>query len=222
MENIVKSNNFTQYADMFSAVENEDIIAIDDKIYAPESGYISGLYAENESIILSGEKLCAIERGDNLILKISLNPEDYSEISVNDKVIFSSKIASDRNYTGNITDKTALIRKEVALTGNKTVIDVYASIDNIDEYLVSGLDVAGKIIKNDNKIISTLPYEYINQDDYGEYVNIIKNGEISKVYIETGIEEQDYAEVKTYFDKDTVFLKNTYTGKGKIQINYVD
>ena len=172
--------------------------------------------------MLSGEKLCVIERGDNLILKIPLNPEDYSEISVNDKVVFSSKIASYRNYTGNITDKTAVIRKEVALTGNKTVVDVYASIDNIDEYLVSGLDVSGKIVKNENLLIPTLPYEYINQDDYGEYVNIIKNGEISKVYIETGVEEQDYTEIKTYFDKDTVFLKNTYTGKGKIQVNYAD
>ena len=136
--------------------------------------------------------------------------------------ISASKIYTNRNYTGTITDKTAIIRKEVALTGNKTVIDVYASIDNIDEYLVSGLDVSGKIVKNENILIPTLPYEYINQDDYGEYVNIIENGEISKVYIETGAEDQEYTEIKTYFDKDTVFLKNTYTGKGKIRINYAD
>ena len=74
--------------------------------------------------------------------------------------------------------------------------------------------------KDEKKIIYTLPYQYISQDSNGEYVNIFACGKVYQQYIETGIEKEDCVEILTYFDEKTVFLKNDYTGKGKVLLKY--
>ena len=88
-----------------------------------------------------------------------------------------------------------------------------------DDFILSGLEITGTLVKP-QKQISVLPYEYINQDDNGEYVNIFSKGVIDKKYIETGIETESDVEIKTQFPLNTVFVKNN--GKGNTLIEHFD
>ncbi|MBE6887028.1 MAG: biotin/lipoyl-binding protein [Ruminococcaceae bacterium] len=220
MENALKNNYLSEYTEAYSSADKSIFLSMSENIYATESGYISQLTAENGSVILSDENLCVISTGDELLLKITLNQDDYSLVSVGDNVRFSPLIMPSRVYYGKISNKTALIRKENSLTGTKTVVDIYATIQNADDKLVSGLQFSGKILKNSAKSIYTLPYEYINQDENGEFVNIFNNGKITKHYIETGAEELNYTEILTAFDDNTLFIKNNYNGKGNVLLKY--
>ena len=220
MKSVVKANDLPVYNEAYSSLDKSVFMSISDKIYASESGYITQIAANEGSVVLSDENLCVINTEDDLMLKITINQEDYSKISVGDRLEFSPLIMPLSVYGGQICNKPAIIRKQSGLTGSKTVVDIYATIDNVDEKLVDGLQFSGKVYKNNQNTIMILPYEYINQDDDGEYLNIYSANGVQKVYVETGIENKDYIEILTPFEKDTVFLKNDYNGKNRIMIKY--
>ena len=220
MKSVVKANDLPVYSEAYSSLDKSVFMSISDKIYASESGYITQIAANEGSIVLSDENLCVINTEDDLMLKITINQEDYSKISVGDRLEFSPLIMPLSVYGGQICNKPATIRKQSGLTGSKTVVDIYATIDNVDEKLVDGLQFSGKVYKNNQNTIMILPYEYINQDDDGEYLNIYSANDVQKVYVETGIENKEYIEILTPFEKDTIFLKNDYNGKNKIMIKY--
>jgi len=220
MKSVVKANDLPVYSEAYSSLDKSVFMNISDKIYASESGYITQIAANEGSVVLSDENLCVINTEDDLMLKITINQEDYSKISVGDRLEFSPLIMPLSVYCGQICNKPATIRKQSGLTGSKTVVDIYATIDNVDEKLVDGLQFSGKVYKNNQNTIMILPYEYINQDDDGEYLNIYSANDVQKVYVETGIENKEYIEILTPFEKDTIFLKNDYKGKNKIMIKY--
>ena len=220
MKSAVKQNSLTVYNEADSSMDKSVFMSISDKIYATESGYVTHISANEGSIVLSNENLCVINTQDDLTLKITINQDDYSKISVGDTLEFSPLIMPLSVYYGQVCSKPATIRKQNSLTGSKTFVDIYATINNNDEKLVDGLQFSGKIYKNTKATIMTLPYEYINQDDEGEYLNIYSANGVQKVYIETGTENKEYIEILTPFEKDTVFLKNDYSGKNKILIKY--
>lgn len=220
MKSAVKSSDLSVYAEAYSSLDKSVFMSISDKIYASESGYITQIAAYEGSVVLSDENLCVINTEDDLMLKITINQEDYSKISVGDKLEFSPLIMPLSVYNGQISNKTANLRKQTSLTGSKTVVDLYATIDNVDEKLVDGLQFSGKVYKNNKDIIMMLPYEYLNQDDEGEYLNIYSANGVQKVYVETGTENKDYIEILTPFENSTLFLKNDYSGKKRIIIRY--
>lgn len=193
--------------------ENSEIISISDKICSPESGFVSNISVKNSGIVMSGEPLCVIKDTERPILKISINQDEYPNIFVGDIVEFSPIVSKNKKYTARITDKTAVVRKESTITGGKTVIDIFAEIDCPDEYISSGLQFNGKIISPENRDIYTLPYEFINQDEVGEYTYIYQNGDIIKKYIKTGIEMESGAEILSKFDNDTIFVRDNSKGK---------
>ena len=198
----------------------KQLIEISPEIYATENGIVRDIAARSGSIIMSGERLCVIEKGDKSILKISLNQQDYPRITVGDIVVFSPVTAPARKYTGKISDKTAVVHKETILTGSKTIIDIFAEIDYADDFISNGIQFTGTVYSTEKSIINTLPYEYIGQDDNGEYIYKYKNGKTEKIYIETGIELADTVEIKTVFPLETVFVRENY--KGKLIIEHLD
>ena len=213
MQQSVNDYSFTDVKTSSFNIDKNDLFDISGEIYASESGIVHNIAAESGNIIMANENLCTISQEDNIILKITLNQEDYTAVSVGDKIEFTLNIAPAKKYTGTIIERNAVVRKENTLTGNKTVIDIFASIDFTDEFIVQGLQFTGTIINPYEQLIYTLPYEYINQDSAGEYVNIYCGGNIEKKYIETGIETPDEVEVKTFFPEETIFIKDTYKGK---------
>lgn len=219
MENYVKSNNFTQYSEVFSAVNKTDLMGLNANIYATESGFVRNIAAKDGEFVLSDQKLCVIESDNSLMLKITVDQQDYAKINVGDVVEFYPATAPDAKCYGTVSKKTAALRKDTSLTGSKTVIDIFADINSVHKNIVHGVQFNGTIKDAETKNILTLPYQVICQDNQGEYVNILKNGKGEKVYIETGTELNDAVEIITPFDADTLFLHNSYNG-GRVVVQY--
>ena len=218
-KNYVKELSFTSLNSLGISLEKEDFSGISEQIYASESGYIKELSVESNTFALPDEALCIISPSDEVLLKITLTQDDYSKVSISDKVEFSPLIASSKVFESEICNKTAKIRKEASLSGSKTVVDIYAYADRDNPYMIHGLQFKGKIITEPVKKINTLPYNYINQDENGEYVVTYKKGNTEKVYIETGIETNSSVEIITEFADKTMFLRNDYY-KGKSILKY--
>ena len=221
MENFVKESNFTGYTEASLTMDKSAFMNITPNIYATESGTVKDLSVYDGALLLSDENMCVIAPEENYILKITLNQEDYSKIKVGDQITFCSVISPNKYYTASVIRKKASVRKESSVLGKKTVIDVYAEIDSADEYIVDGLEVIGTVTKQPVRI-KFLPFEYINQDDSGEYVLIYNTEQsaVEKKYIETGAETENGAEILTPFDKDTIFIKNNNNCKGNVILKY--
>lgn len=221
MEDYVKEYNLTQQTDTSSSLDKSIFVDISPNIYASESGIVQNLTVYDGALILSDENMCTIESDENKILKITINQEDYSKIKVGDKIEFSSVISPDRQYTAYVINKKASVRKEASVLGKKTVIDVFARIDNYDDFIVTGLEVTGTVVKQPSPI-NILPFEYINQDENGEYVSVYNPDTFNaeKVYIETGAETENGAEIITQFEENTLFVKNNNKCKGHLLLKY--
>ena len=219
MQEAVKMYDFTEYIDANISADNSVLMQLSDKIYATESGFVRNISALDNSFIMAEEKLCVIDSGQEVMLKITLNQEDYRKVSVGDVVTFSSVTNPDRAYTAVIADKTAHIRKEAGLTGSKTVVDVFANIINADSGVVSGLEICGVSSKEPINM-SVLTYDYVGQDENGQYVVVYENGDTEKVYVETGRETDDYLEILTTFDSKSVFIKPDIENTEKLLLEY--
>ena len=219
MTETLKNSDLSAYSAVDGFMDKSYLMNLSENIYATDSGIVKELTAYDGSIVMAEENLCIIENTDELLLKITLAQENYTDVSMGDKVEFSSVIAPSRKYKGTVLGKTAVVRKETSLTGSKTVVDVFASVENPDEYIISGLEVTGKA-KKEKMEIYTLPYEYIGQDENGEYAVIYSEGKKEKVYIETGVETEKEVEIVTAFPQDTMFIKNEHTDRERLLLKH--
>lgn len=221
MGEYVNDISFTEYEKYNIPLKEDMIFDISREIYATDSGYIRDLSAVDGALVLSGENMCVIESDSSNILKLTLSQEDYSRVSVGDTIKFSPDISPNRKYTAAVNSKTAHIKKETSITGKKTVVEIYADIYDTDDFILSGLEITGTLVKP-QKQISVLPYEYVNQDDNGEFVTVFANGKYLKEYVNTGTETHSTIEILDSFAPDTLFVKNNYKDKGISLLKYED
>ena len=192
------------YNDSYSV---SDVYSIQDTIYSSGSGIVKNLYVNPGVVLPANKPVLTIENTSDILVRFTVSQNEFGKISVGDKVDIVPVAFKNKNYTGRITDKNAVVKNQTSLTGNKVVIDVFAHIENPDKTVSDGLQVNGKIQNNASYNIYSLEHSYVNQDDYGEYVFILNKGTAEKIYVETGIETTDYVEIKTDFPESVVFIK---------------
>ena len=189
-----------------STFSPEELLSVPDVIYSPENGIINSVSIFPESISLPNQILMTIGQSDKIIAKFSLSQQDFGRINIGDRVYIKPVAFNQKNYYGNISEDSALIKTQTSLSGSKTVVEVFATIDNTDYLVYEGLDINGVIYCGPAQEINTLNYNFIYQDDNMQYVYVLDNGKAKRTNIETGIETDTYTEVLTPFDSDTIFL----------------
>ena len=199
----------------------DSLYYLPEEIYASESGVIRDLSVSDNTIALSGKPLCTIVKGDDVMAKFTLSQLDFGKVSVGDKVNISSVAFGNINYSGKISDKSAIIRREATALGSKVVVDVFATIENPDKRIAGGLQINGKIENGKPAQIMAVDYKVIRQDEGGEYVYILSQGRAKKAYIETGIEADNYTEMLTSFPEQTIFLHGDIKENDKIIVSGV-
>lgn len=151
---------------------------------------LTGEYLEKGGVIAS-----FVSDGD-LIAHILVPEDKISDIALGQPVEITGSGFEGRKYYG-IVKTIASSAKKVYLGSNQeTVIDIIASIDNLDEKIKAGYTVSAKIITEDLKKINIVPYESVMQDNEGkEYVYVFLKGTAIRKDIQTGIELSDGVEV---------------------------
>ncbi len=186
--------------------KSENIYNLPDIVYASEEGVISQLNIYDGCVSMANRILITINQTDDVVAKFTVNQLDYGKISVGDDVEIVPVAFSNSVYNGKISQQNAIVKQQSTAMGSKVFIDVFATIENVDNKVCDGLQVNGKILRGEPENINVLNYNFIYQDENSQYVYILKNGRACKVYIETGAEHQDYAQIVTKFPNDTIFL----------------
>lgn len=198
--------------------ENMDLNNIPNTVYATQSGIISGMNIYPGAAVLQNKTLLSITETDNILAKFTMSQIDYGKISVGDSVDITPVAFSNTVYTGKIIDKNAVVKKQTTAVGSKVVVDVFAEIENPDNRVSGGLQINGKVQNGAPVNINTIDYKFIYQDDAGEYVYILQNGRAHKVYVDTGIETENYTEILTEFSEDTIFVSGEISEGCKVII----
>ena len=197
---------------------NNMLEKIPDKVYAPENGYIKNINISQGQLCAPNTCLVSIEGEQDIMARFTVLQPDFGKISVGDKVQIYPVAFSTKNYSGIISEKNAVVKKQSSVTGNKVVIDVFACIENPDTLVSDGLQINGKIESGHPQTVYSVEHSYVHQDDEGEYVFILDKGTARKIYIETGVETEDFIQIITPFEEKTVFLKGEIENGDRVVI----
>lgn len=207
-ENLLENISYDDISTLSSInkIDASAVYNMPDTIYASSDGIITRLNVYPGAIVMSNQHLAVLTHSDNIVAKFTLSQIDYGKISVGDSVDITPVAFQNSSYNGIISRQNAVVKTQNTAVGSKVVVDVFANITNPDNKVADGLQVNGTIQRGQPVTINSLDYSFINQDSDGQYVYIYSKGRAEKFYIETGIEAEDYTEIRTEFEKDTIFV----------------
>lgn len=119
--------------------------------------------------------------------------------SVDEGNIGSVEVGQSVTITGaafsEVLDGTVESISDEAVSQNgKTLVPVVIRINGGDN-LKSGYSAQSSILVDEVRLLNTLPYDVIRQDDEGEYVYVYDSNKAVMKRIETGVELTDEAEI---------------------------
>lgn len=128
------------------------------------------------------------------------NGEWYAAASVDESEIASVSVGqfaeiSGAAFDGTIGGSVAEIADTAYSENGRTAVRVIIKLNGGEEELRSGYSARGSIYADEARLLHTLPYEAIRQDDEGEYVYLFVGNQAVRRSIETGIELSGEAEI---------------------------
>lgn len=128
------------------------------------------------------------------------NGEWYAAASVDESEIGGVSVGqlaeiSGAAFGGPIEGSVAEIADAAHSENGRTAVRVTIKLNGETEELRSGYSAQGSIYADEARLLHTLPYEAIRQDDEGEYVYIYVGNQAVRRRIETGIELSGEAEI---------------------------
>lgn len=176
------------YDEIYNKLPCEVISTTDGVIDTVSS--LTGEYLEKGGVIAS-----FVSEGD-LVAHILVPENKISDVTLGQPVEITGSGFEGRKYYGCVKSIASSAKKVYIGSNQETVIDVVASIDNLDEKIKAGYTVSARIITEELKKINIVPYESVMQDNSGkEYVYVFSKGTAIRKDIETGIELSDGVEV---------------------------
>lgn len=175
---------------------NEIYNSIPLEIISTAEGVIDTVSALKGQLIEKDGVIASFVSGGDLVVNILVPENKIGDVAVGQSVEITGDGFKDRKYYGYVKSVGATAKKIYVGTNQETVVEVVASIDNLDEKVKAGYTINARIITDEKKRISIVPYESVLQDDSGkEYVYVFSDGIAVRKDIETGIEFSDGVEV---------------------------
>lgn len=171
-------------------------------VYAPISGTVSGLALQVGSVInsnassqnsnVSNTKIANVKTDATPIVSISLTEIDVPKITIGDKATVTLDAYPDKTFTG----KVVSIDTVGSVTSGVTTYPTVIKLDTDTTTILPNMAVSASIItarKNDALMVSTSSIQ--QNTDGSNYVQVMKNGKISQVTVETGLSSDTQTEI---------------------------
>lgn len=210
-------DNYAEALSVLAGASGDESVALQSlpaAVYATDDGTVGDLSAQAGGILAADSTVCTISQGSTHQLRLIVPEDQMGQFSVGDQVVFSPIAYPDREYYGEVNDRTATVRRQLTTTGYKSVADIYVTVAAADEFLADGMSVTATVKLPSKEGLLTVPYEAVAQDDAGEYVWKIQNGRASRQAIVTGTELDDRVEVTSGLSlQDSILLDASETIK---------
>lgn len=144
----------------------------------------------------------------------ALIPENsIYKIKEGQKAVITGNAFPDNSYEADVVSISGTAIKGA---NGSVFVPVEIKLCETDENIRSGYSVKAKILSDDEKEISVLPYEVIKADENGnEFVYVLNSGVAVRKDIETGLETKDGVEITDGIDETDHIISGDDIENGK-------
>jgi HlyD family secretion protein len=171
-------------------------------VYAPISGTVSGLALQIGSVInsnassqtsnVSNTKIANVKTDATPIVSISLTEIDVPKITIGDKATVTLDAYPDKTFTG----KVVSIDTVGSVTSGVTTYPTVIKLDTDTTTILPNMAVSANIITSRKNDVLMVPTSSVQQStDGSSYVQVMKNGKVSQVTVETGLSSDTQTEI---------------------------
>lgn len=160
-------------------------------IHADFNGVISDVQSAKGTAAMQGAALFTLVSNSDVSVKLEVPSGDFDKLKIGNKA--NIKIG-EFTYKGTLTsiDKIATTN----LKGNP-VIGAKVHIDNPDENIYIGVSAKVTLSVAESKNVLCLSNEVVNTGTDGDFVYVIRDGEVKKQVVELGIASNSMVEIKS-------------------------
>ena len=160
-------------------------------IHADFNGVISDVQSAKGTAAMQGAALFTLVSNSDVSVKLEVPSGDFDKLKIGNKA--NIKI-DEFTYKGTLTsiDKIATTN----LKGNP-VIGAKVHIDNPDENIYIGVSAKVTLSVAESKNVLCLSNEVVNTGTDGDFVYVIRDGEVKKQVVELGIASNSMVEIKS-------------------------
>lgn len=170
----------------------EELVELGKKgIHANFNGIISNVQSAEGTAAMQGAALFTLVSNSDVSVKLEVPSGDFDKLKIGNKA--NIKIG-EFTYKGTLTsiDKIATTN----LKGNP-VIGAKVHIDNPDENIYIGVNAKVTLSVAESKNVLCLSNEVVNTGTDGDFVYVIRDGEVKKQVVELGIASNSTVEIKS-------------------------
>jgi len=215
-----------QYADMGNILGNlsvkEKVIEEIKKyctvkeIVSETEGKITSIQYNADDIMPKNADVIKLANTDILEVTVNINENYISEVQKGQKAEITFNAVANKKYTGKVTKIAEEAVQTTGLNGKETTVAVTVTLDNKkDNELRIGYSADCSIVTSTDKNIIVVPYEYIHSDEKGEYVYTAVKNKAKKIYIKTGNEYKNGAEIILGLQKGDKIITNSDVYNGQ-------
>jgi HlyD family secretion protein len=151
-------------------------------IRAPMAGVIYGREARQGSFVNAGDLIANIGRMDELRVKVYVDEPELGRVAVGQPVTITWDALPGRQWTGRVERKPTAIQP----LGSRQVGEVMCSIANKGRDLLPGTNLNAEIRTAVVDGALVIPRETLRHDAQGDYVYILKDGELQRRAVTKG------------------------------------
>jgi len=182
----------------------------DSQIYAPIDGeivFINGEIGENIGISETTLKSFITINANQLIIEANVPETDIVKVKEKDKVTMTLDAL---DFTEKLTGEVITVDQAETVIQGVVYYKIQTAFDIQDDRVKSGMTVNLNIETDKKEDVLMVPIRALKYADNVKYVEILNNGKPQKINIETGIENDQYAEIISGLnegDKVITFIK---------------
>lgn len=169
--------------------KKDELSKVKDGVVAEFDGVITDFQAKEGVTIVGDAPVLTLASMENVSITIGLGKYEVQNIEIGQKATI--KIAG-KEYTGTVDHINHMA--SAAGTTNATSIDVRVKLDD-SEGVILGIDGKVSILVGAKDDALIIPAEAVNTDKTGDFVYVVENDVIKKVYVKTGLSSVDDIEI---------------------------
>ena len=171
-------------------------------IVAEFDGIVTEVLATEGSNVTEGMNLVTLDSTEDIILKLNVNKYDIVNVEEGQSATVKIK---NKDYTGKVSRIARMTDK------GSVGVGVEVTLDEPDSDIILGLEAKVKITSASKENVLRIPLDAISEDDNGSYVFVLNNKKAVKTAIETGVKNDDYAEVLSGISEGDIVVWNDST-----------
>lgn len=185
-----------------------DFSAIPDAVYSTETGYIRELNVSETALFNYTQPVATISEEKRQIIKLNVPETVIYQISVGNEALVTGSHGIDRTVSGKVSSVAESAVTVFSGLNQSKAVETIITLDVKDNY-ISGTTVKATIFTEEPRLIVSVPYEAVDQNEHGEeFVRCVEDGKVKYKRVITGSETETGFEVLDGLDGGEIIIMN--------------